>query len=100
MPDKPKVEDHPVRCRKCDRVFKGYVYKIVPTAKEITVLTDADGDVVYDLVKTCGKCQTVYHWHSNDKTLEENTKKFQILMETLYSTPPRSAIITSENPTG
>ena len=76
----PKVSDQPVRCRQCDRVFGGYVYKIVPTAREVTVLVDADGDTVYDLVKVCGKCKAVYHWHSSDKQIRDNTAAFERLM--------------------
>lgn len=80
MPEDPNPQEQPVRCRQCDRVFKGYVYKIVPTAKEITVLLDADGDTVYDLVKVCVKCGAVYHWHTSDKTIKDNTAAFERLM--------------------
>ena len=93
----PLYVEHPVRCRQCDRVFGGYVYRIVNTAKEVTLLLDADGDTVYDLVKVCGKCKTVYHWHSNDKTLRDNTAAFERLMRHYR---PRDAIIKSDNSTG
>lgn len=95
MPDdpKPQPQDQPVRCRECDKVFKGFVYKIVPTTLEITVLVDADGDTVYDLVKVCGKCKAVFHWHTSDKTIKQNTEAFERLMRHYR---PQSAIIADE----
>jgi len=85
--------DQPVRCRRCDHLFKSYVYRIVNTPKEDTVLIDSDGDVVYDLVKVCPKCKSVYHWHTNDKTLVAHSESFERLMRHYR----QSAIITDDN---
>jgi hypothetical protein len=102
MPDQPSpkpapaVENHVVRCRQCERVFAGFTYKIVPTANEVTLLLDADGDTVYDLVKVC-KCKVVFHWHTNDKTIRDNTAAFERLMAHYER---QSAIIADDKSTG
>lgn len=85
----------PVRCRECEHVFKSYVYRIMVTPREDTLLIDADGDIVYDLIKICPKCKKAYHWHTNDKTLIAHSTAFERLMQHYQS--PTSAIITPDN---
>lgn len=89
--------EQPVRCRECEHLFKSYVYRVLTTPREDTLLVDADGDIIYDLAKVCPKCKKVYHWHTNDKTLIAHSTAFERLMRH-YQAP--SAIINSDNSTG
>ncbi len=83
----PAVNDKPVLCQQCGREFGSYVYRIVVVdgGNQAVSLVDRDGDQVYDLVKVCKSCSTVYHWHTKEKTIAENSRIYQTAFEQLMS---------------
>ena len=82
----PTVDDKPVTCEKCGHEFKSFMYRVVTTEQgETLTLIDRDNDVVYDLVKVCHYCRTVFHYHTKEKTLIQHSAIYQSAFEKLMS---------------
>jgi hypothetical protein len=75
------IKDGPARCKKCGHEFASY--KIVSIDGKQQILIDQDGDIVFELEKTCHFCETVFPWHSNYQTMRETTKAFTKLRASL-----------------
>lgn len=91
------TDDRPVRCRSCEHVFKSFRLREIGTGKTVTVLSDLDGVMIYDLVMVCPRCKDVYHWHSKDSAIRDNTYAFERLMRHYEE---RRAIINGEKEDG
>lgn len=95
--------DEPVLCDKCGREFSIVIYRVVTVDDvQVRTLIDRDGDVVYELVKVCKSCKTVFHWHSKEQAMVKAEAVYQMafdLLNALYQ-PAESAIIKGENSTG
>ena len=78
-----KMEERPVACERCGHEFLSYIYRVVNGDEEI--LVDRDNDVVYDLVKVCRFCRTVFHWHTKDRTIQKHTEAYQTLFPMLFA---------------
>jgi hypothetical protein len=67
-------------CRKCSHEFASYRIMII---EGMQMLYDQDGDLVFELEKTCHFCDTVFPWHSNYQTMQATTKAFKKLVASL-----------------
>jgi transcription elongation factor Elf1 len=70
----PDVKECPITCETCGHESVSFLKRDVNGALS---LVDRDGDIVYDLVKACRYCGGMFHWHSKEKTLQENAKIYQ-----------------------
>ena len=96
MPDTSKdllllttVEEMIVPCRKCGHVFQCYIQRKIGGE---SALIDRDGDVIFDLVKTCHYCKEVFHWHSNTRQMQETSAIYHELfdlLQTIYAPTER-----------
>lgn len=94
MPSVPAVEENPCACEKCGHVFLSYLHRVVNKDK---LLIDRDGNVVFDLVVTCKYCNTVFHWHSKEKTMQEMSKNYQDMFELLQTLHAPSVVSRGES---
>ena len=76
----PEINDGPATCRTCGHEFKSYAIKTVDGRQ---MLFDLDGDLIFELEKTCHFCNTVFPWHSSYRAMRETTKAFQKLQASL-----------------
>lgn len=78
----PTVQEQRILCQKCGHESTSFLRRDI---NGVVSLIDRDGDVVYDLVKVCHYCGELFHWHSKEKTLQENSKAYQDLFELLVN---------------
>lgn len=82
----PSFRDDLVVCEKCGREFQSYRFRVLMSdGAEVRTLIDRDNDVIYDLVKVCRSCSTVFHWHTKEAAIKHNSAVYQTAFEQLMS---------------
>lgn len=78
----PTLQEVFCTCEKCGHEFSSWLRREV---SGVPSLVDREGNLIYDLVLCCKFCGTVFHWHTKDRSIQENSKIYQDLFEALES---------------